>query len=337
MVAVLERDPVARVRERQSMVPPGDLLPDTLPSEHLLVSGKAVPELRAELRRIPNLRNVGNVLLVWASSFGVIALAVWLDHPLAWIAAFLLMGRAFALYGILGHEAAHRLLFSKRWANDGIGKWGLSYPGFVPFDIYRRGHFAHHRDEMGPEEPDTNLYAHYPIPRDSMRRKLTRDAVGISGWKNLKGLFRGLRYDASRGVALRIFAVQGAILVAFTLVGRPELYPLLWLAPWMTVWRVINRLRSIAEHGGMIRSGDRRETTHHVHQGWLARFWMVPFNTGWHLAHHVDMGVPFQHLPRLHDELVAAGWIVPDLEYPNYRTLWRALAAGEKRERAQPA
>ena len=55
---------------------------------------------------------------------------------------------------------------------------------------------------------------------------------------------------------------------------------------------------------------------------------MVPFNTGWHLAHHVDMGVPFQNLPRLHRELVSAGWVTPPLEYPNYRALWRHLASG---------
>ena len=320
---------VDHVRERQSMVPPPDLLPDPLPTERLLASGKPVPELRAELRRIPNLRNVGNVLSVWAQSFGLIALAAWVSHPVMWLATFVLMGRAFALYGILGHEAAHRLLFSKRWANDLVGRWGLSYPGFVPFDVYRRSHFAHHRDEMGPEEPDVNLYAHYPITPDSLRRKLRRDALGISGWKNLKGLFRGLRHDATRGVALRILATQAVILAGFTVVGRPELYLLLWLAPWMTGWRVINRLRAIAEHGGMIRSDDRRQTTHHVRQTWPARFWIVPFNTGWHLAHHVDMGVPFQHLPRLHSELVAAGWIVPDLEYPNYRSLWKALSARE--------
>lgn len=318
---------VDHVREHQTMVPPAELLPQTLPTDRLLASGKPVPEIRAELRRIPNLRNVGNVLSVWAQSFGLIALAAWISHPVLWVVTFVLMGRAFALYGILGHEAAHRLLFSRRWANDGIGRWGLSYPGFVPFDVYRRSHFAHHREEMGPEEPDVNLYAHYPITRDSLGRKLRRDAFGNSGWKSLKGLFRGLQYERTRGVAVRILGVQAVILAGFTAVGRPELYLFLWLIPWMTGWRVINRLRAIAEHGGMIQSKDRRETTHHVKQSWLPRFWIVPFNTGWHLAHHVDMGVPFQHLPQLHDELVAAGWIVPDLEYPNYRTLWRALSA----------
>jgi fatty acid desaturase len=69
-------------------------------------------------------------------------------------------------------------------------------------------------------------------------------------------------------------------------------------------------------------------TTHHVRQSWVARFVMVPFNTGWHLAHHVDMGVPWRNLPKLHDELVAAGWVTPDITYPSYRALWRALRAG---------
>jgi fatty acid desaturase len=75
----------------------------------------------------------------------------------------------------------------------------------------------------------------------------------------------------------------------------------------------------------MERSKDRRRTTHHVRQTWLARFWMVPLNTGWHLAHHVDMGTPFRNLPKLHAELEQAGWVTPDFTYPSYRALWRAL------------
>ena len=103
--------------------------------------------------------------------------------------------------------------------------------------------------------------------------------------------------------------------------GWPQLYFFLWFLPYMTEWRVINRLRSIAEHGGMQRSNDRRLTTHSVRQSLLARFFMVPYNIGYHLAHHVDMGVPWRKLPQMHAELVEAGWIVPDLEYPTYRAL----------------
>ena len=311
-----------------TMLPRSDLLPDALPTERLTATGRPVPELRRELRDIPDARNVVTVLGVYVQSFGVIAAAIALHHPLAWIAAFFLMGRAFALYAILAHEAAHRLLFSGKRANDVVGRWLLAYPAFVPFDVYRRGHMAHHKDEMGPDEPDTKLYAGYPIARASFRRKLTRDAFFISGWKNLKPLLLALRSRTSRPFAMRIIGVQLVIIAGFTAIGRPELYPLLWLAPWMSVWRVINRLRSIAEHGGMTRSPDRRLTTHVVRQTPLARFWMVPYNTGWHLAHHVDMGVPFRKLPALHEELVQAGWLPAQLEYPSYTALWRALAAG---------
>ena len=96
----------------------------------------------------------------------------------------------------------------------------------------------------------------------------------------------------------------------------------------MTQWRVLNRLRAIAEHGGLEAGSDRRVTTHYVRQTWPARLWIVPYNTGWHLAHHVDMGIPFRNLRRYNEELLRAGYITPGITYPNYRSLWRALSAG---------
>jgi fatty acid desaturase len=125
-----------------------------------------------------------------------------------------------------------------------------------------------------------------------------------------------------------IWLSASGLLGVFLAVGRPELYLFLWLLPEMSVWRVLNRLRAIAEHGGMARSADRRMTTHHVRQSRLARFWIVPYNTGWHLAHHVDSGIPFRKLPAYHDELVRSGYVQPPLEYRNYRALWRKLASG---------
>jgi fatty acid desaturase len=298
-----------------------------LPTDRLRDGARLRTDLRAGLRRIPNLANALTVASLWLQIAVVIGGAIWLHHPVAWIVAFLLMGRAFSQLLILGHEAAHLLLFSNRRVNDFVGKWLLDYPGLVPFEIYRKGHMAHHKDEMGPHEPDKALYAAYPVTRASLRRKLTRDAFFVSGWKNLRPLLGALRSRTGRPIALKILAAQVVLIAVFTALGRPELYLFLWLAPWMTVWRVINRLRAIAEHGGMIRSSDRRQTTHHVQQSALARFALVPYNTGWHLAHHVDIGIPYRNLPALHRELEAAGWVTPELVYPNYRALWRALAS----------
>src|SRR3954453_9321581 len=308
------------------MLPAPEDLPEVLPTDRLLANGKAVPQLRADLRHIAGFRNAVTVCMVWAQIVAILAVAVWIAKPFVWVGVLLVFGADHARGAIPVHGAAHRLLFANKRINDFVGKWLLSYPGFVPFDLYRRSHFAHHKEEFGPNEPDLNLYNGYPITRASLRRKMVRDARGTSGWKSLKGLLRGLTSSLARPVALRILAAQVVLLGLCTVVGRPELY-LLWFGSWMTSWRVINRLRAIAEHGGMTRSPDRRLTTHHVRQTWPARFWIVPFNTGWHLAHHVDMGVPWRNLPALHHELVASGWVTPGLEYPSYTALWRKLAS----------
>lgn len=311
-----------------TMLPPEAALRDALPTERLGPTGRPHGELRARLYRRHPIRNAFNVAGVWVQSVGVIALATRIGHPAAWVVAFPLVGRSFALFAILGHEAAHRLLFRSKRINDGVGRWLVAFPGFVPLDAYRRGHMAHHREEFGPDEPDLAFYSGYPMAPDSWHRKLRRDAFGNSGWKNLKGLLLAVRSPSARPHALRILGVQAALFVAFGLLWGWWVWPVMWLLPWMTVWRVLNRLRSVAEHGGMIHSADRRLTTHHVRQSWPARFWMVPFNTGWHLAHHVDTGVPFQNLPALQSELDRAGYALPELTWPSYLALWRHARSG---------
>jgi len=133
--------------------------------------------------------------------------------------------------------------------------------------------------------------------------------------------------------ALLILGLHAAMLTLAIVFQRPFAY-LVWILSWSTLWKFSNRLRAIAEHGGMVRSRDRRETTHVIHQSLLARYWMVPYHTGWHLAHHADMAVPWTKLPRLHDELVASGWITPEIEYPNYRAFWKACSSGADRGRS---
>ncbi|MCU1430740.1 MAG: hypothetical protein JWL83_4740 [Actinomycetia bacterium] len=312
------------------MLPEPSALTGFAPTERLTADARPAPGWREELRRIPNVRNGFSVASVYVQTLGVIALAVWLNNPITWVLAFILMGRAHAQFAALMHEAAHRLLFRNRRLNDWTGRWLLGFPSFTPTDLYRRGHMAHHREEFGPNEPDIPLYRGYPIAKSSLRRKLVRDGTGQTGWKLFRGLLRATRSkdDAVRSQARRIFVVQVVVLGLFFLAGHPWLYLFLWFLPYITVWRVINRLRSIAEHGGMQASKDRRVTTHSVRQHPVARFLMVPNYIGWHLAHHVDPGVPMSRLPVLHAELRQAGYVTDAIEYPTYPALWRKLSSG---------
>jgi fatty acid desaturase len=308
------------------------MVPATLPAAHdtpeVRVDGKPTPAMREELRRIASGRNALSVVGLYAQT----ALLLWLTTRYLWLLplTFLLMGRTFAQFASLMHEAAHRLLFADKRTNDWVGRWLLGYPVFTSTDAYRRVHMAHHRDEFGPDEPDIPLYAGYPIGAASFRRKLVRDATGQTGYKLMRQLLGNVRSPdkRSRRTVWNILAVQAVLLAGAILSGYWWLYPVMWVAPYLTVWRVINRLRSIAEHGGMQRSKDRRETTHSVRQHALARFFLVPYRIGWHLAHHVDSGIPFRNLPTYHRALRRAGYVDDTVEYAPYPTLWRALRAG---------
>ena len=312
-----------------TMFPPDSVLGEFVPTERFRPDGRPVGALRDQLYRIPNLANAAHVLGIWLQSVGVIALARWWGNPVGWVIAFLMCGRAMVRFAILMHEASHRLLFSNRRANDLVGKWLIAYPVFTPIEAYRRGHMAHHREEFGPREPDIAFYRGYPISPRSWWRKMRRDALGVSGWKNLKALIMATRSSTARPVVLRILATQVVMFALLWAVGGHWwVWPVFWLLPWMTVWRVLNRLRAVAEHGALGASPDRRVTTHHVRQSQLAKFVFVPFNTGYHLAHHVDIGVPFSKLPALQAALESEGYIQPGLAWPNYRTLWRHAHSG---------
>lgn len=306
------------------MVPVRSVLADVLPTDRLNERGKPTPVLREQLRRIPNARNVVAVIATLLQSFGVVIAAAFVNTWWAYLLAFVLMTRGHVCLNILAHEAAHRLLFTNRRANDWVGRFLLGYPSYQAMLVYRRVHFAHHRDELGPDEPDLGLYAGYPLTPDSWHRKLRRDATGVSAYKNFGALLGAVR--KGRSEALQMLAVHVVMLGASIAFMRPWAY-VVWIGSWSSLWKVSNRLRAIAEHGGMMRSRDRRETTHVIRQSWLARYWMVPYHTGWHLAHHVDMGVPWTNLPRLHDELVASGWVTPSIEYPTYRSFWKAASS----------
>jgi fatty acid desaturase len=312
------------------LVPVASELPDVLPTERLLVNGMAIPELRRNYRRIENWRNVRAVALLWAWT-ALLAYCGVRFGVLATLAVFVVMGPMHARFAILMHEAAHKLLFTNKRVNDFVGKWLIAYPAMVPITIYRRAHFAHHKDEFGPEEPDIAFYSGYPCEPADLRRRLARDVVGISGYKNFKSIVQATTKPLSRRIALSILAVQVVMFTLYWLgTGAWWSYLVFWWLPWMTQWRVLNRIRAIAEHGGMGRSNDRRLTTHNVRQHWLARFWFVPYNTGWHLAHHVDMGVPWHNLPAYHRELQAAGYVTEGITFENYFQLLRSATAAER-------
>ncbi len=305
------------------------MVPAVLPLAHdtadVRVDGRPTPALREELRRIASWRNAGSVLSLYLQT----AALIWITVRWMWAlpVTFVLMGRAFAQFASLMHEAAHRLLFADKRINDWVGRWMLGYPAFTSTDAYRRVHMAHHRDEFGPDEPDMALYAGYPIGPASFRRKVIRDATGRTGLKLMRQLLDNVRSPDSPVAANRLEDPRRAGPAARC--GNR-----LW--PLVAVSRAVAGAVPHGVAGDQPAPLDRRtrwdaavegSAPDHtsVRQHLLARFILVPYNIGWHLAHHVDSGVPFRNLPRLHQALGEAGYVDPSFEYESYPAIWRAL------------
>ena len=297
----------------------------------ILSNGHPTSQWRTELRHIPNFRNAISIASIYVQTLGIIWLALWLNHPVVYVIAFLLMGRAHAQLLALMHESVHRLLFRNRKLNDFAGRWLLGYMSFVNTDGYRHVHMAHHREEFGPNEPDIPLYTNYPITRASFWRKMRRDGFGSTGFRMLRGQFMSVfnkkspDQNVQSNTQRKIFTLHAMLLILSVTFVNPWVYVMLWLAPYITVWRVMNRLRSIAEHGGLRADTDRRVTTHSVKQHRFTSFFFVPFNLGWHIAHHIDSGIPFRSLPNYHRQLRASGFVSDGYEYSSYLAIWRAL------------
>ena len=295
------------------LIPTDDLLVSPGPYRPIAPSGKPRPELRDDLRRIPNVRNALSVVSVYVQTIGIIWLAIRLDNPFAWVAAFLLMGRA--------HAAVRRAHARGR------------APAAVPQSPRQRlGRPLAARVPVAHADRPLPTRAHEPPPR-RVRAERARhpalprlpDLARLVAAQARPRRDRADRVQAPQGPRTRCRVAEPAIrkqartivavqLVLFAIgiaVGHPWIWPLLWLLPQLTVWRVINRLRSIAEHGGMERSSDRRNTTHSVRQSVWCRFALVPYRIGWHLAHHVDSGIPMNNLPRYHRALVESGYVQP--------------------------
>ena len=181
-------------------------LPDVLPTDRLLVTGKPVPELRgraAPHRHRPQRRHRRAASGPRSSA---IVGGRRVDRPPARpsVAAFVLMGPCLARLAILGHEAAHRLLFPNKRANDVVGRWLLVVPGVRARSTSTAGSTSPTtRTSSAPTSPTSTSTPATRSPRRRCAASSCRDARGISGWKNLKGLLRGAREQGARPVGAR--------------------------------------------------------------------------------------------------------------------------------------
>ena len=126
------------------------------------------------------------------TSWGIVALTfaalARFPHPATFVAAVVVLGGRQLGLAILMHEAAHGSLFRTRWLNEVFADWACARPVWNDVARYRRHHLAHHAHTGTELDPDRCLAAPFPVTRASLARKLLRDALGVTGAKQVLGL-----------------------------------------------------------------------------------------------------------------------------------------------------
>ena len=78
------------------MVPEASAFTAASPTSRITPDGHPKPELRAELRHIPNVRNAISVASIYVQNVAIVWAALALHNPITYVIAFVLMGRAHA-------------------------------------------------------------------------------------------------------------------------------------------------------------------------------------------------------------------------------------------------
>ena len=254
-----------------------------------------------------------------------LALAYW-PNPLVVLLAVLIIGtRQHALF-IITHDAAHYLLYEKRWLNDFVGR-ACATPSGLSMCSYRVIHRMHHNNLYGELDPDTALHGGYPRGRIYLVKKLLKDLSGLTAWKTYAYfLFAAPALNTATNKALRplddtserlradarndrnwVIAFHVAALAVAAWSGYLVEYLVLWVLPLVTVVQAILRLRAIAEHGAPTDlSSPLTAARTNTGAGWL-RWLLFPHNVNHHIEHHLYASVPMYNLPRLHEAMKRHG------------------------------
>ncbi len=283
----------------------------------LLPSHAISPETLAELHTINPWLGVAHVAFEWLCIFGAMALCQWHWHPLLYVAAVMWIGARQHALAVLMHDGAHyRILRSRRW-NDVLSETLLAWPLFVTMRSYRRTHFAHHRHVNTSDDPDwlRKQGGEWRFPKSwrDLLGMLLADALALNTIQTFAFVLAlsrtggGDLKSAARPAAVRKEHLYVACRLAYTvaLIGGLAwaglLVPFLiyWMVPLLTWFKMILRVRSIAEHFA-VENDHVYTATRTTYPSWFERLFVASKNVNYHLDHHLYPAVPFYRLPKLH-------------------------------------
>jgi fatty acid desaturase len=243
------------------------------------------------------------IALYLSAAAGVVAASASVSSPWQFLLlAPLYLLAAASLHGIslFTHEAVHGTLSRQRLLNDLLGA-ACAIPVLQNCSAYRVLHLRHHQ-HLG-EEGDPDHYANYTrwtwlVFAMNWARLLAGypvyiAAIPILGFKHgtIKARLGILAELAATALVIGLVAAS-PIPAAWILHG--------WLIPMLFINTMVN-IRGMSQHTLLEHADDEVRGTRSILTVPLVRFFMC--NENYHLEHHLYPGVPWHHLPKVHQAL----------------------------------
>ncbi len=281
----------------------------------------------AECYENPTWRGIVFLVRDWIVYAAIIAALAWTDHPLALAALWILSGMAISGLFILGHDAAHETLFKSRRLNYVLGQMAM----LPSLHLYEAWVFGHNRVHHGHTTREIMDYVWHPVTPEQYSALSPSERF----WHKVKwswlgaGIYYGheiwwnkmLRFEASEKQAPKFrrdrivvgsFAVVASLVA---LVGGYSAYGSMAGALWMWTKTLAIPFVAFTYSIGFavyvhhiapdIRWHRRREWNKFKGQIEGTTILHIPsflnffyHNIFLHVAHHVDMRIPFYHLPQ---------------------------------------
>jgi fatty acid desaturase len=238
----------------------------------------------------------------WGIIFGAFA-AVLAWGLLAAPFAIVIVGNRQRALGNLLHDAAHGSFGRSRRRADLIAQWLLFRPMWNAVEIYRREHFAHHR-RLGSPGHDVDLIHSEADMGRFWPGLLWRH---LANWQSWKASTFGHLLRTEPPERGRMLAWWCGLLVALAALLGPLsalVFATLWLVARATVFHLITTFREVSDHVGLRPGTVLGFSRNHAARGLFGALFH-PHNNGYHLAHHLNPGMPYHALPRLHALLLA--------------------------------
>jgi fatty acid desaturase len=307
---------------------------------------------RDEIRAFTRGSNVAGAFAIawaWLVIAGCFVSLALVPHPLVFVAVVIVLGGRQLALAVAMHEAAHGTLFRTRWLNDTLGDWLCGRPTWSDMARYRKHHLGHHAHTGTERDPDLGLALAEPMTRASLARKILRDISGASGVRRVLALLaidaellvfdvggnptraprRSLGYHLG-ALARHAWkpAVANAVLFAILVAAGHAWVFSAWVVAYMTMFSLVLRVRSLAEHACTARTANQLHNTRTTHASLFARITFAPLNVNYHLEHHLLPTVPWWRLPALHRTLAARNVLPATSLATGYVDVLRIVSAG---------